>query len=182
MRPIHSQRGFTLAEILTVVVILGIASAIVVPQIGSRDDLKVASLTRMAMADLIYAQNRAIATQQKHYVQFDAATQTYALFSDVPSSGNYVQHPLNKTDYVVRLTPSGGSGTFAGAIDQVSFDGKQILVFDDLGTPHSYDPSQPEALRLAPLTDGSVILKCGEQALTIKIEAYTGELSVPAWN
>ena len=35
--------AFTLVEILTVVVILGIASAIIVPQISTRDDLKAAA-------------------------------------------------------------------------------------------------------------------------------------------
>src|SRR5262245_1732270 len=74
--------GFTLVEILVVVVILGIASAIIIPQIGSRDDLTAASATRVIMADLIYAQNRAIATQKWHYVQFDG--QRYVLYDQTP--------------------------------------------------------------------------------------------------
>jgi len=71
------KRAFTLVEILMVVVILAITSAIIIPQISSRDDLKVASAARVVMADLIWAQNRAISTQQKQYVFF--GTNTYTL-------------------------------------------------------------------------------------------------------
>lgn len=43
----HRPTAFTLAEILTVVVIIGIASAIVIPQISNRNDLRLASATRV---------------------------------------------------------------------------------------------------------------------------------------
>src|SRR5689334_24278427 len=90
-------RAFTLIEILVVVVILGIAAAIVVPAIGSRDDLKTTSAARMIMADLIYAQNRSISQQKKHFVVFDAANETYSVFEDrrpaVPSMA-LITHPV----------------------------------------------------------------------------------------
>src|SRR5690242_16864757 len=77
--------GFTLVEILVVVVILGIAAAVIVPNMGTRSDLKAAAAARMIMADLIYAQNRAISTQTKHYVTFDtsASPQTYRIVTSM---------------------------------------------------------------------------------------------------
>src|SRR5688572_5754245 len=62
-------RGFTLIEILTVIVILGIASAVIAPQIGSRDDIKAKAGARVVIADLLYAQNMAIAKQAYYYVR-----------------------------------------------------------------------------------------------------------------
>ena len=74
-----SRAGFTLIEILVVVVILGIAAAVIVPQIGSRADLKATSAARLIMADLIYVQNRSISQQKYHYIQFDPATASYTV-------------------------------------------------------------------------------------------------------
>ncbi len=65
------------------VVILGLASAVIVPQISSRDDLKVSSAARTLVADLIYAQNMAITKQQMYYVRFDAANERYTVLSAV---------------------------------------------------------------------------------------------------
>jgi prepilin-type N-terminal cleavage/methylation domain-containing protein len=101
--------GFTLIEILVVLVILGIASAVIVPQIGRRDDLTASAATRMVMADLIYAQNKAIAMQSRHGVVFDTATKSYQLYQFTPVSGtsNFtltpVTHPITKQPYVVQF-------------------------------------------------------------------------------
>ena len=66
-------RGFTLVEMLIVVVIVGIAGAIVVPHMlwGSQFGLQAA--TRMVIADLVYAQNEAVAHQTVCRVVFNGA-------------------------------------------------------------------------------------------------------------
>src|SRR5947207_2842939 len=53
----RTRRAFTLVEILAVVVIIGIASAIIIPQIGTRDDMRNTAAVRIIVADLIYAAN-----------------------------------------------------------------------------------------------------------------------------
>src|SRR5829696_352345 len=83
-------RAFTLVEILVVVIILGIAGAIIVPSIGSRDDMKAAAAARVIMADLIYAQNLAITSQGNRYINFDTVNQQYSLTN---SAAVVIQHP-----------------------------------------------------------------------------------------
>src|SRR3954464_12495919 len=71
--------AFTLVEILVVVIILGIAGAIIVPSLGSRDDLKAAAAARVIMADLIYTQNLAITSQGNRYMAFNVPLQNYSV-------------------------------------------------------------------------------------------------------
>jgi prepilin-type N-terminal cleavage/methylation domain-containing protein len=182
----HPQRrAFTLVEILVVVVILGIAAAVIVPQMGTRDDLRVAAAARMVMADLIYAQNRAIATQQKHFVAFDtaSATKTYALrraTSLSPVTLVDVQHPITK-DATYDVAFGGKNSPMEHVtLGTVSFEGYPTLVFDELGVPMYYDPANPSN-PLTPLatTDGSTIqVTSGKFTLTITVQPYTGEITV----
>ena len=64
-------RGFTLVEVLIVVVIIGIVGAIVVPQILTAGTLGVQAAARMVIADLQFAQNDAIARQAPRRVVFE---------------------------------------------------------------------------------------------------------------
>lgn len=175
----RTRRGFTLAEILVVVVILGIASALIVPQMGTRDDLKVAAAARLVMADLIYAQNRAITMQTMHYVRFDvtATPRAYTLVTALPpvTSGDYVTHPINKTRYTVTLGAGGTPGLQDVTLISANFDSKTTIAFDALGTPYACDATGATAV---PLTDGRITLTSGSISMTITVQAYTGEISV----
>src|SRR5690349_20972120 len=99
-------RGFTLAEILCVVVILGIASAVVVPNLGTRNDQIVTAGARVIMADLMYAQNQAIVTQSMQYVKFDTTNQQYSLTSTAPNVTPvvYVLNPTTQANYITAFS------------------------------------------------------------------------------
>jgi MSHA pilin protein MshC len=175
--------GFTLIEILVVVVILGIASAIVIPQIGSRDDLSDASAARAMMADLIYAQNLAIAQQKPYYVRFYG--QQYSVCDSnalVP-----IDHPLkpalNDGKYIVTFgnqatpTPSGVTpGLERVSLVEPSFLGQTVLGFDELGQPFAFDPSTSTSTTMT--SAGTIQLTSGTTTLTITVQPFTGEMSV----
>jgi prepilin-type N-terminal cleavage/methylation domain-containing protein len=161
--------GFTLIEILCVVVILGIASAIIIPQLGSRDDLTVAAAARLVIADLMYAQNVAISQQRPHYVNF--AGQQYSIMNGSPLVT--INHPVSKNPYIVTFgTPN--TGLESVVIDSFDFGGPNTLGFDDLGSPFSYDGITQTPI-VAPAT---ITVRCGNQTLTVSIEPFTGESSV----
>ena len=170
-----SRAGFTLIEILVVVVILGIAAAVIVPQISSRSDLKATSAARLIMADLIYVQNRSISQQKYHYIQFDPTTASYTVKSmeGSPAVMTVITHPVEQSPFVVALGPAGPGPLQDVKIDSVSFDGQKWLAFDEMGTPYAYNPGTSV---LTPMASGTISLKCKEMVLNIIIEPFTGEL------
>src|SRR5580765_4149772 len=97
----RARAAFTLVEILAVVVILGIASAIIIPNMGTRDDLRTAAAARTLVADLIYAQNQAITSGKMVYVRFDTANNKYTLLTTANSGGDVAMtNPITQTTYV----------------------------------------------------------------------------------
>jgi prepilin-type N-terminal cleavage/methylation domain-containing protein len=178
MRPTNRQ-AFTLVEILVVLVILGIAAAVIMPQIGAQSDLKAAAAARLVMADLIYAQNRAIATQTKHYVFFDTtagsyrikmATATAGVFADVPQ-------PITKDPfYEVKFGQKGTSLADIG-LGTVSVEAQTAIAFDELGVPYAYDPVA-KTITATSVTDGSVVeLRSGAFSMKVYVQPYTGEIT-----
>jgi type II secretion system protein H len=169
--------GFTLIEILCVVVILGIASAVIIPQIGSRDDLRAAAAARTVMSDLIWAQNSAIAQQRRYYVQFGG--QQYTVLSRAADVDPLVTatHPITKNSYIVPFdTRTNGTDGVTLGTPNFGVAGVTIIGFDDLGSPFAYDVGTNTS---TPLTAaGTIPVICGGQTLTISVEPYTGEAMV----
>src|SRR2546423_2350831 len=130
-RRLH-RSGFTLVEILMVVIILGIASAVVVPNLGTHNDLNVAAGARVVMADLVYAQNKAIVTQGMVYVNFDRTNQQYTLYSASPSTtpAAYLTNPLTNTNYVTKFGATGPAQTRTVWLRAITVDTKPCLAFD----------------------------------------------------
>lgn len=174
LRAIAARHGFTLIEILVVVIVLGIASAIIVPQIGTRDDLDASSAARTVMSDLLYAQNRAIATQQYHYVVFNLASQDYNLYSGTSTAPTtLLTHPVYLDNYTMTFdgtTNSVGNVT----LSSVSFNGQTTIAFDPLGVPYSYTSGVNTALS----GTGTVQITCGAYSLAISVAQDTGNLTV----
>src|SRR6185436_12386921 len=130
----RARGGFTLVEILVVVIILGIAGAIIVPSIGSRDDLKAAAAARVIMADLIYTQNLAITSQGNRYMSFDTVNQQYTV---TDAAGAVIQHPVNHTPYIQKFGGASQSSLPDLKLVSTSFVGisgtaQKIIGFDEL--------------------------------------------------
>jgi prepilin-type N-terminal cleavage/methylation domain-containing protein len=171
-------RAFTLVEVLTVMVILGIVAAFVLPQIGKRDDLDVAAAARCVTADLLYAQSRAISTQKKHVVEFTSGGYS-VLARDSDATPLYaITNPTTLNNYLV--TFGAANSTFPTVlIPSVNLDASlsKAIQFDSLGAPSVYNPQQGTA---TPLVDtGTITLGTTTSNLTttILIDPATGEAS-----
>ncbi len=166
--------GFTLVEILAVVVILGIAAAIILPQVGNHANLRASSMSRVIMADLAYVQSRAVTTQRPHYVRFDPAGNRYEVLDRLTSGGEQIiAHPVDKGPFVVPLGAGRNDPLRDVVLDAATFNGYPVLMFDELGSPNAFDP---DTFTATPLAAGSVRLKAREYTVTVTVEPYSGEL------
>ena len=183
---IHRTRriagGFTLVEILAVVVILGIASAIIIPNMGTRDDMRAAAAARVVVADLIYAQNQAITTGKWVYVKFDTANNKYTLLSTASSGGDVVlTNPVSQTSYVQQFGSSArgweqvsiSSAVFNGA--DATFRPMYTIAFDEIGSPYVFNYANNQT---NDLQDGGVVLTAGQFSTTVTVQPATGEINV----
>lgn len=160
------RSGYTLIEILIVVVMLGIASAMVIPSLGSTDVLRVQSTVRAIVADINYAQSDALARQQGRALIFDTTNNKYAIVEVRGSSLS----PTTDTIYAVDLN---NERKFHSArIQAASFDGDNILVFDELGGPVTEPGSN------VPSAGGSITVVGSGSVFTINVEPYTGRVTV----
>jgi type II secretion system protein H len=173
----HRRGGFTLVEILVVVVILGIAAAMVIPQIGSRDDLNTAASARVVMADLIYAQNLAVMKQQWHFVRF--GEQNYQINSRATGQTQLmdVSNPLQKTTgFLVTFGQQSNPAFRHVRLVKAVFGGQPNLAFDEMGTPHAWDV---QTNTLTALTEpGEITLASGSYQMKILVEPFTGQIAI----
>ena len=157
MKSEPNRAGFTLVEILVVVVLLGIAAAVVVPQIASGEDFQVRSAARMLASDLQYAQSLATTTQSSVTVSFVPAGSSYSLSN---ASGT-LTHPITKDAYNVDFRSQGDFSDLE--MLSADFGGNSLVSFDSMGIP-----SNP----------GSVVLQAGPHVFQVDIAAATGRITV----
>jgi prepilin-type N-terminal cleavage/methylation domain-containing protein len=168
---IHPLKGFTLIEVLIVMAIIGISAAMVLPMLGSRNDLNVSAAARKVVADIAWAQNMAVATQSRWHVRFSASGYNVAREQDGVLT--IVEHPVDQSPLAVIFGVASPEPVLQGvALGTVEFDETTHLVFDQLGTPRTGEAATPLA------DDGTVVLQAGARSVTIRIQPLTGEISV----
>ena len=156
---IHGGRGgFTIIEMMVVLVILGIAAALVVPNIASSASFEVQGAARAVMADLYAAQNGAISDQAERKVIFDVAGDSYSV---TDSTDTPIAAPWLGGTYTVAFGPT---SSFKGVtITAVDFGGATTVSFDELGTPDS---------------GGTITIQAGGIQYRITVTAFTGRVTV----
>lgn len=175
------KRGYTLVELLIVVAVLGLAGAMVIPQMTGRGHLATQAAVQQLIADLSFAQSDALAQQEMRRVYFYPDGRGYCLirvddgnfgaaFNE--ATADYLADPLSGLDGNAYVRDFTANDNFEGVdIEEVSIDASQVFVtYDELGgTVSSVN---------VPGSGGFVILRSDESRYRVNIAAFTGKLTV----
>jgi prepilin-type N-terminal cleavage/methylation domain-containing protein len=158
--------GFTVIEILIVLVVIAIAAMVVVPLASSAASMQIRSAASMVAADLEYAKSMAISRGQNFSVVFDTTTESYRIENQ---DGDIITHPVKKgSNYVVDFRND--SRLDKVDIANVDFDTTGTVKFDYLGSPYNGSGN--------PLNSGVVNLQAGGMTITVNVEPVTGFISI----
>jgi MSHA pilin protein MshC len=119
------RKGFTLIELVMVIVLLGILAAFVAPNLGNITSTKAGAFSDKLRADIRYAQNLAMTQNQRVRVTFAANSYSITI------AGNPIADPATGRNYPVTL----GVGDYAGISLANTFGGSYVE-FDSLGVPY----------------------------------------------
>jgi len=123
--------AFTLAEVLVVVTIISIAAAVVVPRLLHAGTFSVQAAGRCVIADIIFAQNDAVAHQKTRKIIFDTANNAYRLTDE--NDETLAAGWIGGGAYVISFA---NDPRFNGVtLANVDFGGSTTIEFDDLGAP-----------------------------------------------
>ena len=165
--------GYTLIEILLVVIILGIASSLIIPSMGSAQVLRIQAAMRSIVADMTFAQSDALGYQQRRAVFFDVANNRYSVIE----VNGAVLDPINDvlfdaTRSTGRMEVNFNDSRFGGArLISANFDGDSALIFDELGGPVQTPTGD------TPSVGGTVRIEGNGVTWDIIVEAYTGRIT-----
>jgi prepilin-type N-terminal cleavage/methylation domain-containing protein len=154
-----AHNGFTLIEIIIVVVILGIISLIAIPMYSSAAGIQVKTALDMITSDLEYAQNLAITNGTSYSVVFDAAVESYKI---IDSDNNVIANPSKPgSNYIIDFTSDIRLSKVK--IASASFGSASKVKFDNLGSPDN---------------GGKVIIGAEGHTAVVNVQAVTGYVSI----
>lgn len=153
----HRDKGFTLIEILIVVIILAIAAAIAIPRMGSAGAMQMRAAADMIAADLEYAKSMATSRQADYTVIFNTSAESY----QIEDASGVINHPVKVgSQFIINF--SADSRLDEVDITNVNFNSTSQVQFDRLGSPDNA---------------GTITLQAGGVSATITVEAVTGYIS-----
>lgn len=153
MRLNNGQQGFTLIELIAVITIVGILSAIAGPKFIGRDVFEVRGAQGTLLSALRYAQKTAIAQRKTVFVTVNTTAKSLCLGYNA-SCSNAVIDPATKAAYSKTLSS-----------DTTLTSSNTSLAFDGLGRPV---PNASATYTLQNAIDTS------QPAKVITVEAETG--------
>ena len=124
VKKLIGQRGFTMIEVISVLIIIGIVAAVAMTRATSTRDYDLISQVEAVKAHLRLAQFRAMSSNSAHGVNFSSAKTYYFFKGSAPATP--IQLP-GEDNTIVSLTTKKSDLTINSA--------PQIITFDTYGSP-----------------------------------------------
>src|SRR4030067_1775492 len=131
-----NQHGFTLIELVIIIVLLAIIAAVAIPMMGDETSMKAAATAEKLKSDIRYAQELAMTRNRRTRVDFNgglAPAQGYAVAIDNSVSANC-------SSFAVVADPS-GRGNLSVTLNTGGYRGIQVsancLEYNSLGQPYT---------------------------------------------
>lgn len=163
------HRAFTFVELLIVILILGIAAGLVVPQMGQTASTKLVEAARLLAADLGEAQIESMSHgEDLRLVVFDPDNNAYQIAAasdpDTP-----ITNPIGNTPYRVTFGSDRAGALTGVTIQNLSVGGDDKLGFGIYG-------------QLDQTPDATITLACEGKTITLTVQASTGEVTISGVN
>jgi prepilin-type N-terminal cleavage/methylation domain-containing protein len=133
---IWGNKGFTLIEMVMVIVIMGILAALAIPRMNAFYSIKLSSAVKKTVGDIRYVQRKALTDNTNCRLVFNTATDLYAAQEEKPRGSNTW---VSVTDPFTGQTLSVNFKTepqYSGIdIASANFSGSTTLQFNWQGVP-----------------------------------------------
>ena len=157
--------GFSLVELMIVVVVLAIVAAIAMPMLGDTSISKLREAAQLLAADVDYARVESIAHgDDPRLLVVDVNNNTYHIAARSDSS-TPITNPVGKLPYQVTFGQGRANALTNVTIQSASLDGDDELEFGIYGQTDQ-------------ATAATITLECEGSTLTISIDPTTGETAI----
>ncbi len=180
----QTERGYSLLELLAVVIILGIAASVAIPDISTTDPNKLDLAAEEVAQAIRFARSESLRTGEIHGVQISQNTQRVVAYkADLSTSPVSMEailyHPVSKQ----RLDYDVDTGTMTSGVSITNTQDpflyatgrRKNLLFDDTGLPIWIVNSTSTTYVLQ---DGTVQLSYGGDKRTVRVAQITGRVTV----
>ncbi|MGB5275689.1 MAG: GspH/FimT family pseudopilin [Gammaproteobacteria bacterium] len=178
------QRGYSLPELLAVVIILGITAAVVVPDISTTNPNTLDLAAEQVAQAIRYARSESLRTGEIHGVEISQNTQRVVAYkadlTTTPVSiADILYHPVSKQklDYDVDTGPMTDGVSITNTQDPFLYatGRRNNLLFDHTGVPIWIVNSTGTTYILQ---DGMVQLSDGGDNRSVRVAQITGRVTV----
>ncbi|MFH1768904.1 MAG: GspH/FimT family protein [Candidatus Omnitrophota bacterium] len=157
-------RGFTLIEMVVVIVIIGIVAFAALNRLSFVEGMNVNLAARTIVADIRYVQNLAVSDHEEVYIAFSVDNDNYEVYKMDGLNKVYYTRPDTQEPFIVDFT----GGQFKGLdITAVGFDTTLILRYNYLGRPLNGNGNDLAG-------QGQISLEYEGSALTVVVYPGTG--------